>query len=296
MEASTCCPDQARPPHHRCCVFLLLTLILLVSYPSTAQDHPRREKRKTSRYVEKKYKQRNMKYLHVCNDLEKKKRYRPGRSFRLGKRKAPDSYPQAEQASITPQKQKTPVKQTTPQGKPNLNPVKLPAAKVDMKHNIKTERISMDMLEKLHKREDQVLTDNRIPAPTSQKHEQIRKQVADQLKDKEGNFPIELAPLYFTFDEDEFSVVDMDPFLVAVEYALQGRTILIEGHTDARGNDKYNVDLSIKRVQKIRQLMMDMGVPDDRISVVGYGEEMANKKIKKEDAHQMHRRVDFKVF
>jgi len=88
----------------------------------------------------------------------------------------------------------------------------------------------------------------------------------------------------------------MDPFLVAVEYALQGKTILIEGHTDSQGKDDYNVKLSVKRVQKIRELMHEMGVPDDRISVVGYGEEIAQHDNTSSQGRQLNRRVDFKAF
>ena len=110
-------------------------------------------------------------------------------------------------------------------------------------------------------------------------------------------YPLHLEPLYFQFNQDEFSVVDMEPFLIAAEYALQGRTLLIEGHTDTRGMDDFNVKLSVKRVQKIRQLMLDMGVPDDRISIVGYGEELGkDKQAKNEDDHQNNRRVDFTIF
>jgi outer membrane protein OmpA-like peptidoglycan-associated protein len=151
-------------------------------------------------------------------------------------------------------------------------------------------------LDERHKMEDEVLAKNKLPVPTSRKHEEIRRKVSSELKSHKDGDPIELAPLYFTFDEDEFSVVDMEPFLIAVEYALHGKMILIEGHTDARGSDSYNRQLSMKRVEKIRQLMHDMGVPDDQISVVGYGEEMASSKVKKEDEHQEFRRVDFKVF
>jgi OOP family OmpA-OmpF porin len=88
----------------------------------------------------------------------------------------------------------------------------------------------------------------------------------------------------------------MEPFLIAAEYALQGRTVLIEGHTDSYGQDTYNVKLSIKRVQKIRQLMLDMSVPDDRISVVGYGEEHYKGNDTTDEARQLSRRVDFTVF
>ena len=136
------------------------------------------------------------------------------------------------------------------------------------------EQISPEKLTELHENEDIVLEKNHLPKPTSAQHEQVRKLVSDKLPSKKDIFPLDLPPLYFTFDEDEFSIVDMEPFLIAAEYALQGRTVLIEGHTDSHGKDTYNVKLSIKRVQKIRQLMLDMGVPDDRISVVGYGEEL----------------------
>ncbi len=42
--------------------------------------------------------------------------------------------------------------------------------------------------------------------------------------------------------------------------------------------------------------MLDMGVPDDRISVVGYGEELNKTNNNTEEARQLNRRVDFTVF
>jgi len=180
---------------------------------------------------------------------------------------------------------------TTP--KPKTPPAPQPAPEV-AQH--KVEKIDDKKLEQLHHNEDEVLARNKLPEPTSEKHEQVRKMVADKIRNKPNADPIILAPLYFTFDQDEFAIVDMEPFLIATEYALQGHTVLIEGHTDSRGADDYNVQLSIKRVQKIRQLMLDMGVPDDRISVVGYGEEMKNNNNKTNQGRQLNRRVDFTVF
>ena len=88
----------------------------------------------------------------------------------------------------------------------------------------------------------------------------------------------------------------MDPFLVAVEYALQGKHLLIEGHTDASGQSEHNVKLSIRRVERIRELMLDMGVSDDNISVIGYGEEHSASNDELANDTQLDRRVDFKVF
>jgi outer membrane protein OmpA-like peptidoglycan-associated protein len=183
---------------------------------------------------------------------------------------------------------------TTPQ--PKVPPPDVTPQVAKTEH--KVEKIDDQKLEVLHHKEDEVLVENKIPQPTSEKHEQVRKMVAEKLKTKTDSEPLPLAPLYFTFAEDEFAVVDMEPFLIAAEYALQGHSILIEGHTDDRGADNYNMQLSIKRVQKIRQLMLDMGVPDERISVVGYGEGEGVKKKTNTTAEgrQRNRRIDFTVF
>ncbi|MDX1627418.1 MAG: OmpA family protein [Fulvivirga sp.] len=176
-----------------------------------------------------------------------------------------------------------------PKPEPKPEPEKTSEEKLaERMHGEDFDDLTMD---EKHQIEDEVLKENNIPAPTSEEHERIRKEVQKSIENED--FPQDLEPLYFLHDEDEFAVVDMEPFLVAVEYALQGRMILIEGHTDATGADDYNVQLSIQRVERIRQLMHDMGVPDDRISVIGYGEE---KAAKKEGEHLESRRVDFKVF
>ena len=170
-----------------------------------------------------------------------------------------------------------------------------PVAKAETR-DIHDKTFEEQTLEERHQIEDEVLAKNKLPTPTSTKHEEIRKKVSEQLKSHKEGESIKLEPLYFVFDEDEFSVVDMEPFLVAVEYALQGRIILIEGHTDSHGQDDYNVTLSIKRVERIRQLMHDMGVPDERISVVGYGEEISTHENDTKEGRQKNRRVDFTVF
>jgi outer membrane protein OmpA-like peptidoglycan-associated protein len=146
------------------------------------------------------------------------------------------------------------------------------------------------------KTEDEVLIQNHLPVPSSEKHAEIRKQVEQHLQNKKDGEPIALSPLYFDFDKADVSIEEMEPFLLAVEYALQGRMVLIEGHTDPKGSSAYNLQLSMKRVQKIRSIMHQMGVPDDRISVLGYGEEVASTSAKTVADINAHRRVDIRVF
>ncbi len=255
---------------------LIIILIgMLISVAANAQYHKENKK-----YFKARYKSSTTKLVHACDMFSK-------RSMRkLSKTK-----------SFAFLKNKNKVKPMA-----EVDPETLTAS-VDSKPYIKRlpaiEKEPVDLskkMDEIHTKEDEVLVENKLPVPTSEKHEQIRKQVAEQIKRNTTNEPVELAPLYFTFDEDEFSVVDMEPFLIAVEYALQGKTILIEGHTDNKGNDSYNLKLSIKRVQKIRELMHDMGVSDEQISVVGYGEQIGSHDNSTEEGRQNNRRVDFKAF
>jgi outer membrane protein OmpA-like peptidoglycan-associated protein len=264
----------------------LLTLILAVilgmilSIGANAQHAFHKNK---ERHFKTKFRSQKQQFANACSILDRKRTSKPKSNPRLASK--PKYRPMAE---VDPPGKTAQL--TKPKSEPKTETIR-PTAIAQT-----TEKPTDEELEKLHKVEDDVLVHNHLPKPTSQKHDEIRKKVSEALKNKKDNEPVELAPLYFNFDQDEFSVVDMDPFLVAVEYALQGRTILIEGHTDNDGKDSYNVSLSIKRVQKIRQLMHEMGVPDERISVVGYGEELAKHDNASMDGRQLNRRVDFKAF
>jgi outer membrane protein OmpA-like peptidoglycan-associated protein len=50
------------------------------------------------------------------------------------------------------------------------------------------------------------------------------------------------------------------------------RKVLIEGHTDARGADDYNVQLSERRADAVRDALVARGISADRIRTVGLGE------------------------
>jgi outer membrane protein OmpA-like peptidoglycan-associated protein len=260
--------------------WLLVTFIsMLLTLSLKAQDYSTLNKRANKNY----YRKQTSLYLHACNLLDKKRHKKP-RKLNIAKSYRANS---KSVLSIDPSTVTAKAGDVQPQVKPVTKPLADQTA--DRTNQCgKTYSTARE--------EDVVLENNNLPKPTSHQHEEVRKLIADKLASKKDIFPLILPPLYFTFDEDEFSIVDMEPFLIAAEYALQGRTVLIEGHTDNQGKDSYNVKLSIKRVQKIRQLMLDMGVPDDRISVVGYGEELNKTNNDTEAGRQLNRRVDFTVF
>jgi len=134
-----------------------------------------------------------------------------------------------------------------------------------------------------------------LPPPVNAKHSEIRKKVMEMIMNGQADQPI-TESLYFITAEDEFAYVDFEPFLMAVEFALQGKMVLVEGHTDSRGGEDYNLDLSMKRVRQIERLMREIGVPEDHISVMGYGENQPKYDNSTADGRQKNRRVDFKIY
>jgi hypothetical protein len=109
-----------------------------------------------------------------------------------------------------------------------------------------------------------VQTKYNFPTPNSFQRGIIREMVANTLKERNDPQPIELAPLYFNVQEDGVSVADINPFLIAVEFALQGRTIIIVG---SGSHPNFGDPYSVGHIQKVMQLMHKMGVPEERIAV-----------------------------
>ncbi|AQQ04183.1 flagellar motor protein MotB [Roseibium algicola] len=71
---------------------------------------------------------------------------------------------------------------------------------------------------------------------------------------------------------------------------LQGQTFFIVGHTDAKGAREYNLELSLKRAQAVREaLVTTFRVPGDYLFAVGLGEEQLRDPSKPDAA--INRRV-----
>lgn len=49
--------------------------------------------------------------------------------------------------------------------------------------------------------------------------------------------------------------------------------VTIEGHADERGTREYNLALAERRADTVRNYLMALGIPGDRISVISYGKE-----------------------
>lgn len=69
----------------------------------------------------------------------------------------------------------------------------------------------------------------------------------------------------------------------------------IEGHTDSRGNDAYNLDLSQRRAASVMQYLIDGGVEDGRLESEGYGETKPLDPAENKAAWEKNRRVEISI-
>lgn len=68
--------------------------------------------------------------------------------------------------------------------------------------------------------------------------------------------------------------------------------LVLEGHTDSIGSDRYNQDLSERRAAAVKAKLVSMyGIPASRITTVGFGETRPIADNKTDEGRQRNRRV-----
>jgi len=109
--------------------------------------------------------------------------------------------------------------------------------------------------------------------------------------------------LYFIYDKDRL-INDSKPDLQKVITYMKNNpsmNIILEGHTDSKGEDDYNQRLSERRSARVRAKLIAAGVSSKRIKSIGYGETkpVANNKnpdgTDNPEGRQLNRRVELTV-
>lgn len=109
-----------------------------------------------------------------------------------------------------------------------------------------------------------------------------------------------LEKIYFEFDSaniQERSHAVLDEVAKTLEGHPQIMQVRVEGHTDSRGSDRYNMGLSKRRAASVvRYLVTEAGVSGDRLTAEGYGETRPLiPDAKTEEEHAKNRRVEFHI-
>lgn len=85
---------------------------------------------------------------------------------------------------------------------------------------------------------------------------------------------LENDTVYFSYNSSEItsemrSVIDKHLNFLKKHTDIK---VILEGHTDERGSNSYNVVLGEKRAQSIKDILSQAGVPDTQVEIISYGE------------------------
>jgi outer membrane protein OmpA-like peptidoglycan-associated protein/tetratricopeptide (TPR) repeat protein len=115
-----------------------------------------------------------------------------------------------------------------------------------------------------------------------------------------NDIDVTLGDIYFEFDKSNITregAFELDKLVEAMK-ANPNMVIMVKGHTDSRGSDQYNMNLSNRRAKASVQYVISKGIAKARISGQGYGEsqpKVACGDNCTEEQHTQNRRSEFLI-
>ena len=127
--------------------------------------------------------------------------------------------------------------------------------------------------------------------------------LTDKLDDMFNDDSLRLHMVFFDLNssylrqEAKPMLIELSTFLIEhVDMSIE-----LSAHTDSRESQKYNLWMSERRAKRVRDFMIDFGVPSERITAKWYGEERLVNKCDdntkcSELEHQKNRRTEIKMY
>ncbi len=93
---------------------------------------------------------------------------------------------------------------------------------------------------------------------------------------------------------------EIDRVILPILKSKPGVKIELSSHTDSRGSDSFNLDLSQRRADAIKNYLISKGISADRIVSKGYGETRLLNNCRNgvkcsERQHQVNRRTEYRI-
>jgi peptidoglycan-associated lipoprotein len=91
----------------------------------------------------------------------------------------------------------------------------------------------------------------------------------DQLRAQAGD------RVFFAFDKSDISAESRQILQKQADWMKKypSVTVTIEGHCDERGTREYNLALGERRATAVKNVLVALGVPANRVSTISYGKE-----------------------
>ena len=119
--------------------------------------------------------------------------------------------------------------------------------------------------------------------------------VTSSLTILEGRSTGPMLPIYYDFDQssvkaDQKGRVEKNAAYLKSNSAVK---IVVEGNCDERGTNEYNMALGERRALSAKKYLVNLGVSENRVNTISYGEEKPLNYGHDELAWSQNRRSDF---
>ena len=108
----------------------------------------------------------------------------------------------------------------------------------------------------------------------------------------------EFSPVYFGFDSYSLPATELSKVQAVADHLKQNsnHVLVIEGNTDERGSNEYNLSLGENRALSIRTELIMRGITEDRIQTRSFGEEKPAVQGTGEEVWRLNRRGEFAIY
>lgn len=183
---------------------------------------------------------------------------------------------------------------------------------LDLKTNIKLpNEVLQEKLAETTEQKDEVVENKNAVEPTVENktvqelakekkiEEIISKVTAPNIKDVQAEINNILKVKKITFERRSSSMTEESKAVVLdiSKILKENPTLKVEvaGHTDSRGKDELNKQISQDRANSVKEFLVGLGIDENRIKAVGYGEEFPIAKDDENGLSEINRRVEFNI-
>ena len=106
-----------------------------------------------------------------------------------------------------------------------------------------------------------------------------------------------MGDVFFDYDKSVIRDEGRGPLQTNADWLRRWTStrITVEGHCDSRGSSEYNIALGERRASAVKEYLVNLGIPADRILTVSKGKEQPFCREESEGCLQQNRRGHFIV-
>ncbi|GAB4366383.1 MAG: hypothetical protein Kow00128_09800 [Deltaproteobacteria bacterium] len=128
---------------------------------------------------------------------------------------------------------------------------------------------------------------------------EMKRRIPEAAVERQGDKLYVALPsgILFDVDRDRIRPDARQPLATAADVLVNypDTYVTVEGHTDSTGSFEYNQSLSERRAMRVRDVLVEYGVPVGRLSVRGYGETDPIADNSTPEGRQANRRVQLEI-